>query len=76
MTVMNNRAQGGSVIERGRVELMQNRRYLKDDARGLGPVEVLKDDEQNPAVPATYYVQLFNRSKRISLQRVVQQRVD
>ena len=35
MTVMNDRSQGGSVIERGRIELMQNRRMNEDDWRGV-----------------------------------------
>ena len=35
MTVMNDRSQGGSVIEDGAIELMQNRRLLFDDNRGV-----------------------------------------
>ena len=35
MTVMNDRSQGGSVIEAGAIELMQNRRLLFDDNRGV-----------------------------------------
>ena len=35
MTVMNDRSQGGSVIDVGRIELMQNRRLYYDDYRGV-----------------------------------------
>jgi hypothetical protein len=36
MTVMNDRAQGGSSLYEGSVELMQNRRLFADDGRGVG----------------------------------------
>jgi lysosomal alpha-mannosidase len=32
---MNDRSQGGSVIDESKIELMQNRRLFKDDARGV-----------------------------------------
>ena len=35
ITVMNDRSQGGSVLEAGSIELMQDRRLLFDDQRGL-----------------------------------------
>jgi len=35
MTVMNDRSQGGSVIDQGTIELMQNRRLFHDDMRGV-----------------------------------------
>lgn len=35
MTVMNDRSQGGSVIEKGKVEFMINRRLTHDDNRGV-----------------------------------------
>jgi Glycosyl hydrolases family 38 C-terminal domain len=35
-TVLNDRSQGGSVLKPGRIELMQNRRLLFDDGRGVG----------------------------------------
>jgi lysosomal alpha-mannosidase len=34
-TVLNDRSQGGSVLEDGRIELMQNRRLFKDDGKGV-----------------------------------------
>lgn len=71
MVVMNDRAQGGSVIKDGRIEFMQNRRSVKDDSRGVGePID------ENITVPATYYMQYFNTKTRKPLQRVIQQLVD
>lgn len=77
LTVMNTRAQGGSVINNGRIELMHNRRINVDDDRGMG--EPLNETDANGngiSVPASYYVQLFKTKSRNSLQRVIQQRVD
>lgn len=74
---MNSRSQGGSVINSGRIELMQNRRINKDDGRGMGePLNETDSNGDGISVPATYYVQLFNRQVRSSLQRVIQQRQD
>jgi len=73
-TVMNDRAQGGSVIQDGRIELMQNRRLNVDDDRGVN--QVLNETTSTGVgitVPATYYVQYFNRLTQKSLQRQVQQ---
>ena len=36
LTIMNDRSQGGSVLTNGSVELMQNRRDMYDDWRGVG----------------------------------------
>lgn len=52
---MNDRSQGGSVIENGRIELMQNRRLYFDDYRGVG--EALDETDRighGITVPATY----------------------
>jgi alpha-mannosidase len=74
---MNSRPQGGSVIKNGRIELMQNRRINKDDKRGMGePLSEVNAAGEGITVPATYYVQLFNRKNRDSLQRTMQQRQD
>lgn len=35
VTVMNDRSQGGSVLQNGGIEIMQNRRLLVDDIRGV-----------------------------------------
>jgi len=57
MVVMNTRSQGGSVIEDGRIELMQNRRINKDDWRGMGdPLNEVDVNGNGITVPATYYV--------------------
>ena len=34
VVVLNDRSQGGAVIENGRIELMVNRRLMFDDRRG------------------------------------------
>lgn len=57
MTVMNDRSQGGSVIEEGRVELMHHRRLFKDDYRGVE--EALNERDSNGKgiiTPATYHL--------------------
>jgi hypothetical protein len=73
-TVMNDRSQGGSVYENGRIELMQNRRGNVDDGRGVGePLDETTSTGVGITVPATYYVQYFNRLTQKSLQRQVQQ---
>lgn len=71
--VMNDRSQGGSVLQNGRVELMQNRRLNVDDWRGMeDPLNEHNYRGVGISVPATYYVQLFNMAKRKSVQRQVQ----
>ena len=65
MVVMNSRSQGGSVLQDGRIELMQNRRLNKDDWRGMGdPLNETDQYGNGISVPATYYVQLFNQALR------------
>ena len=72
MVVMNSRSQGGSVLQDGRIELMQNRRLNKDDWRGMGdPLNETDQDGNGISVPATYYVQLFNQALRPALQRTM-----
>ena len=54
---MNDRSQGGSVTENGRIELMQNRRLYFDDWRGVE--EALNETNSygyGITVPATYKV--------------------
>jgi hypothetical protein len=54
---MNDRSQGGSVIQNGRIELMQNRRLNVDDHRGMGePLAETNALGTGITVPATYYV--------------------
>ena len=70
ITVMNDRSQGGSVLSGGSIELMQDRRLLYDDWRGVG--EALNETNilgTGIQVNARYYVQIFDRSKTESVQR-------
>jgi len=54
---MNDRSQGGSVIQDGRIEIMQNRRLYVDDGRGMGEALNEVDAQGNGiTVPATYYL--------------------
>jgi len=54
---MNNRPQGGSVLRDGRIELMQNRRSVKDDDRGMGEaISEVRIDGVGITVAATYHV--------------------
>jgi hypothetical protein len=70
MTVMNSHTQGGSALKQGRIELMQNRRISSNDNRGMGePLDEVDEDGNGIHVPATYYVQLFNRNSTPSAQR-------
>jgi len=71
-TVMNGRSQGGSALAPGNIELMQNRRIPADDGRGMGEYVDEKDSLGNGIrVPATYYVQLFEKTKTTDNQRMV-----
>ena len=57
MTVMNDRAQGGSSIDNGSIELMQNRRLLYDDNRGLDvPLNERQLNGKGITVNASYRV--------------------
>jgi lysosomal alpha-mannosidase len=63
MTVLNDRSQGGSVVQDGRIELMQNRRLFFDDDRGVE--EPLNETDQygnGISVPAKYRL-LFTELK-------------
>ena len=77
MTVMNDRSQGGSALEAGSIELMQDRRLLLDDHRGVG--EALNETNasgEGIQVNAKYYVQIFDRTKTASVQREQQLIID
>ena len=68
MTVMNDRSQGGSSLQDGSIELMQNRRLTVDDWKGVE--EALNETDQRGrgiAVNAKYYLQIFDTSKTESL---------
>ena len=80
VTVMNDRAQGGSADLSGKanIELMQQRRLTEDDNKGV--IEVL--NEMDPAtgkgimVNAKYWMQIFDFKKDQSLQRDEQILID
>ena len=77
LTVMNDRSQGGSVLSTGSVEIMQNRRLMFEDGRGVG--ENLNETNENGVgiqVNTRYFLQIFDRSTRKSEQRQVQLAVD
>jgi len=80
VNILNDRAQGGSadLTDKGTIELMQARRLLQNDHKGL--VEALNETERAdwrpPRVSATYYMQMFDtksgqskmRSQQIALE--------
>ena len=77
MTVMNDRSQGGAVIKNGAIELMQNRRLLFDDNRGVEePLNETDSQGRGIEVNAKYFVQIFDTQKTPSLQRQTQLIVD
>lgn len=72
---MNCRSQGGSALTPGGIEFMQHRRIPADDSRGMGEWVDEKDTDGNGIkVPASYFVQIFDESKRKTEQRTVLQK--
>lgn len=73
VTVMNDRAQGGSADLSGKanIELMQNRRITEDDNKGV--IEPLNETDKSGvngvAVTAKYFLQVFDYKKGRSKQR-------
>jgi len=77
MTVMNDRSQGGSVLQSGRIELMQNRRLYRDDYRGVEePLNEVDSTGNGITVPATYFLHIFNKANEESYQRMAQLQMD
>jgi hypothetical protein len=70
-TVMNDRAQAGSALQEGSIQLMQQRRhYMNDDKRGMGEALNEKDSRGNGIhVNAMYFLEVFNFKKQHSKQR-------
>jgi hypothetical protein len=69
---MNNRPQAGSAdnSDQSIIELMQHRRTLTDDGKGLDePLNERDLDGDGIRVSAKYYMQIFNTVKGKSLQR-------
>lgn len=70
LTIMNDRSQGGSVLENGSIEIMQNRRLLYDDWRGVGEaLNETNSDNWGIQVNTRYYVQFFDYTQQDSMQR-------
>lgn len=70
VTVMNDRAQGGSANahENNTIELLQNRVILTDDSKGVD--EVLNETEADGMglrITARYFMQIFDTKKGRSL---------
>jgi len=78
VVILNDRCQAGAAeIERGTIELMQQRRLLQDDVRGvIEPLNEVDNEGVGLRVNARYYMQIFDRSKGNSLQRQQQIYVD
>eukprot|EP00347_Sterkiella_histriomuscorum_P016349 403353533 len=66
LTIMNDRAQGGGVVETGRIELMHYRRLFINER-----VDINENGSNGQGVPiqATYYLQYFNMKQETSFQR-------
>ena len=61
VVVLNDRSQGGAVIENGRIELMVNRRLMFDDRRGAHwPLNETDFQGEGIIVPATFWLQIVN----------------
>lgn len=77
MTVMNDRSQGGSMLQDGAIELMQNRRLFYDDGRGVGEsLYEVNSEGVGLMVNAKYHLQFFDRTMTKSEQRERQLQVD
>lgn len=77
LTIMNDRSQGAAVLEDGSIEIMQNRRLLHDDGRGVGEaLNEVNSDGWGIAVNTRYYIQFFDFTKTASTQRTVQRMID
>lgn len=78
ITVMNNRAQAGAGgLSKGVIELIQHRRLLQDDNKGVQ--EILNETDKNGVgikVNARYYVQVFDFNRGVSKQRQQQMLIE
>jgi len=70
-TILNTRPQGGSAeLTKGNIELVQNRRLLQDDNKGV--TEILNETDSKGIglkTTARYYLQIFDQLKGQSKQR-------
>lgn len=61
LTVMNDRSQGGSALSNGSIEIMQNRRLMHDDWRGVGEaLNEMNSSGEGIQVNTRYILQLFD----------------
>jgi len=73
VTVMNQHSQGGGVIQNGSIELMQNRRLLADDNKGVDEaLNETQPDGRGIAVNTKYFLSFTDLSKASSTQRKTQ----
>jgi len=69
--VLNDRAQGGSALVDGTIELMQNRRLFFDDNRGVEePLNEVDKNGEGIAVNALYRVQMVHENQESKQRRV------
>ena len=78
MTLMNDRAQGGSSLEKGSIELMIHRKIDTDDGRGVNEFLAEHDTENLPITIKTNHKLIFSNNKKryASYQRNSQYRND
>jgi len=77
LTVMNDRAQGGSALEKGKIQLMQHRRVFEDDHKGMDEYVNERDIYgKGIRVPATYYVELIDTNNTKSAQHLIHHKTD
>ena len=73
VTILNDRPQGGAadLLLNNTIELMQQRRLLDDDGKGVEEAlnETDSYDDLGIQVAAKYHMQIFDRIKGKSLQR-------
>ena len=70
VTIMNDRAQGGSadLTDQATIELMQNRRILFDDDLGIEePLNETESDDLGLRINALYYMHIFDYTKGKSI---------
>ena len=66
-SVMNDHAQGGTSIANGEIQIMQNRNSETDDHRGMAePIDEKDKFGNRIRVDATYYIDIYDKSKRAS----------
>lgn len=71
VTILNDRCQAGAAdIDKSTIELIQNRRLIQDDIRGVEePLNERDSKGQGLKVNARYYMHIFDRLKGQSRQR-------